>query len=86
MVIGKSTLIFPSPLFPVWVETEKIVLFCRIVKNDTVSRAITKGILDGDLLSKFEYLSVDVQTELANVCGTDVDTVLANLRNLRVYE
>ncbi|GAA5965654.1 hypothetical protein JCM3765_000915 [Sporobolomyces pararoseus] len=58
----------------------------RIVKNDTVSRAITKGILDGDLLSKFEYLSVDVQTELAKVCGTDVDTVLANLRNLRVYE
>ncbi|GAA5993443.1 hypothetical protein JCM5350_000095 [Sporobolomyces pararoseus] len=58
----------------------------RIVKNDTVSRAITRGILDGDLLSKYEYLSVNVQTELANVCGTDVDTVLANLRNLRVYE
>ncbi|GAA5906861.1 cleavage/polyadenylation factor CFT1 [Sporobolomyces salmoneus] len=58
----------------------------RIVKNDTVSRAITKGILDGDLLARFEYLSVDVQTELAVNCGTDVDTVLANLRNLRVYE
>ncbi|GAA5885680.1 hypothetical protein JCM16303_003111 [Sporobolomyces ruberrimus] len=58
----------------------------RIVKNDTVSRAITKGILDGDLLSRFEYLSLDIQTELALYCGTDVDTVLANLRTLRVYE
>lgn len=58
----------------------------RMVKNDTVSRAITKGILDGDLLARFEYLAVDVQTELALNCGTDVDTVLANLRNLRVYE
>ncbi|GAA5941609.1 cleavage/polyadenylation factor CFT1 [Sporobolomyces koalae] len=58
----------------------------RIVKNDTVSRAISKGILDGDLLARFEYLPVDLQTDLAANCGTDVDTVLANMRTLRVYE
>lgn len=57
-----------------------------IVKNDTVSRAISKGILDGDLLARFEYLPVDLQTDLAANCGTDVDTVLANMRTLRVYE
>ncbi|GAA5985839.1 hypothetical protein JCM10908_006298 [Rhodotorula pacifica] len=58
----------------------------RIVKNDSVSRAITKGILDGDLLAGFEYLSLDQQMELAQAVGTDADTVLANLRNLRGYE
>ena len=58
----------------------------RIVKNDSVSRAITKGILDGDLLAAFEYLSLDQQMELAQAVGTDPDTVLANLRNLRGYE
>ncbi|POY73837.1 hypothetical protein BMF94_3096 [Rhodotorula taiwanensis] len=58
----------------------------RIVKNDSVSRAITKGILDGDLLAAFEQLSLDQQLELAEAVGTDPDTVLANLRNLRGYE
>ncbi|GAA6031493.1 hypothetical protein JCM8097_006482 [Rhodosporidiobolus ruineniae] len=58
----------------------------RIVKNDTVSRALQKGILDGDVLAQFEYLSVDHQTQLAEVCGTDADTVRANLRSLRGWE
>lgn len=75
---------FPSD--PLYDESNEQSRVYRIVKNDTVSRAITKGILDGDLLSKFEYLSLDLQTELALNCGTDADTVLANLRNLRVYE
>lgn len=51
-----------------------------------MSRAITKGILDGDLLAAFEQLSLDQQIELAQAVGTDPDTVLANLRNLRGYE
>ncbi|TKA55836.1 hypothetical protein B0A53_02974 [Rhodotorula sp. CCFEE 5036] len=62
------------------------ILYGEIVKNDSVSRAITKGILDGDLLAAFEYLSLDQQMELAQAVGTDPDTVLANLRNLRGYE
>ncbi|GAA5859437.1 hypothetical protein JCM8547_006821 [Rhodosporidiobolus lusitaniae] len=58
----------------------------RIVKNDTVSRALQRGILDGDVLASFEYLSLDLQTELAEACGTDADTVRANLRSLRGWE
>lgn len=54
----------------------------RIVKNDSVSRAITKGILDGELLAEFEWLPLDRQIELCESVGTDSDTVLANLRNL----
>ncbi|KAI5476013.1 cleavage and polyadenylation specificity factor subunit 1 [Pseudohyphozyma bogoriensis] len=54
----------------------------RIVKNDSVSRAITKGILDGELLARFEWLSLDKQLALAEMVGTDVDTTALNLRNL----
>lgn len=52
------------------------------MKNDSVSRAITKGILDGELLADYETLSLDRQTELAKSVGTDPDTLLANLKNL----
>ncbi|BGP26347.1 cleavage and polyadenylation specificity factor subunit 1 [Rhodotorula toruloides] len=58
----------------------------RIVKNDSVSRAIVKGILDGDLLAAFEMLPLERQVELAEAVGTDADTVLANLRNLKGIE
>ncbi|BGP50192.1 mRNA cleavage and polyadenylation factor subunit [Rhodotorula kratochvilovae] len=58
----------------------------RIVKNDSVSRAIVKGILDGDLLGSFEALPLEYQNELAGAVGTDADTVRANLRNLRGFE
>ncbi|GAA6007203.1 cleavage/polyadenylation factor CFT1 [Rhodotorula paludigena] len=58
----------------------------RIVKNDSVSRAIVKGILDGDLLVAFEMLPLDAQTDLAKAVNTDVDTLLANLRTLRGFE
>ncbi|GAA5901725.1 hypothetical protein JCM8208_003569 [Rhodotorula glutinis] len=58
----------------------------RIVKNDSVSRAIVKGILDGDLLATFETLALEYQNELAAAVGTDADTVRANLRNLRGFE
>lgn len=59
---------------------------CSIVKNDSVSRAIVKGILDGDLLATFETLPLEYQNELAAAVGTDADTVRANLRNLRGFE
>lgn len=54
----------------------------RIVKNDSVSRAITKGILDGELLAEFEALPLGRQVELTKSVGTDPDTVLANLKGL----
>lgn len=55
----------------------------RIVKNDSVSRAISKGILDGELLAEFESLPLDLQVDLTALIGTDPDTVLLNLRNLQ---
>lgn len=57
-------------------------LLRSIVKNDTVSRALTKGILDGELLAEFEWLPLDRQVELCESLGTDADTVSANIRNL----
>jgi hypothetical protein len=61
-------------------------LVYSIVKNDTVSRALQRGILDGDCLAAFEYLSIDLQTELAEAANTDADTVRANVRSLRGWE
>lgn len=46
---------------------------------------MTKGILDGELLSFFESLSLDRQLSLTNVINTDPDTVLLNLRNLNQW-
>lgn len=57
----------------------------RMVKNDSVSRAITKGILDGELLAEFERLSFDHQMAIANSIKTDPDTILLNLRDLAAW-
>lgn len=53
-----------------------------MVKNDSVSRAITKGILDGELLAEFEWLPLDLQMLLTDLIKSDPDTISANLRNL----
>jgi len=55
----------------------------RTVRNDMVSRAINRGILDGELLMKFELLSISQQMEIASLAGSDRETVLVNLLNLR---
>ncbi|KAI7953963.1 hypothetical protein MJO28_006510 [Puccinia striiformis f. sp. tritici] len=55
----------------------------RTVRNDMVSRAINRGILDGELLMKFELLSISQQREIASLAGSDRETVLVNLQNLR---
>ncbi|KAL8292101.1 hypothetical protein RQP46_001567 [Phenoliferia psychrophenolica] len=54
----------------------------RMVKNDSVSRAITKGVLDGELLAEFEWLPLDLQMLLTDLIKSDPDTISANLRNL----
>ncbi|KIO33745.1 hypothetical protein M407DRAFT_229600 [Tulasnella calospora MUT 4182] len=54
----------------------------RTVRNDTVSRALTKGILDGNLLSAFVDLPVVRQIEAAKTIGTERDVVLDDLRTL----
>ncbi|KAM0749012.1 hypothetical protein T439DRAFT_382097 [Meredithblackwellia eburnea MCA 4105] len=54
----------------------------RMVKNDSVSRAIVKGVLDGDLLAEFDTLPLDLQMRLTELIKSDPDTIGANLRNL----
>ncbi|KAG5641144.1 hypothetical protein DXG03_005895 [Asterophora parasitica] len=48
----------------------------RIVRNDFVSKPLSKGILDGNLLSNFEALPIARQDEVTHQIGTDRTTVL----------
>ncbi|KAG7097937.1 hypothetical protein E1B28_005248 [Marasmius oreades] len=48
----------------------------RIVKNDYVSRPLSKGILDGNLLCHFEGLPITRQVEIMKEIGTEVAVVL----------
>ncbi|KAH8830152.1 CPSF A subunit region-domain-containing protein [Flagelloscypha sp. PMI_526] len=48
----------------------------RIVRNDTVSKPLSKGVLDGTLLYEFENLSLVRQDEIVKQIGTE-KTVLA---------
>jgi cleavage and polyadenylation specificity factor subunit 1 len=47
-----------------------------IVRNDFVSKPLSKGILDGNLLSHFEGLPITRQTEVTREIGTERNTVL----------
>ena len=48
----------------------------RIVRNDFVSKPLSKGILDGNLLAAFEGLSVTKQNEMTRQIGTERGVVL----------
>ncbi|OBZ77260.1 hypothetical protein A0H81_02690 [Grifola frondosa] len=48
----------------------------RMVRNDHVSRPLSKGILDGNLLATFEDLPVTRQNEVTRQIGTDRATIL----------
>ncbi|KAG6916934.1 hypothetical protein DXG01_004621 [Tephrocybe rancida] len=48
----------------------------RIVRNDFVSKPLSKGILDGNLLTHFEALPIARQLEVTREIGTDRTTVL----------
>jgi cleavage and polyadenylation specificity factor subunit 1 len=52
------------------------------VPNDLYSRPLSKGILDGQLLSNFVDLSVSRQRELLEPIGTDRETVLNDISEL----
>jgi cleavage and polyadenylation specificity factor subunit 1 len=49
---------------------------CRIVRNDFVSKPLSKGILDGNLLAAFECLPVTRQNEMTRQIGTERAVVL----------
>lgn len=56
----------------------------RIVRNDTVAKPLTRGVLDGNLLSFFLELPVHRQKELTSPIGTDREQVLRDLAMLIV--
>ncbi|TBU39387.1 CPSF A subunit region-domain-containing protein [Dichomitus squalens] len=48
----------------------------RMVRNEYVSRPLSKGVLDGNLLATFEDLPIGRQNEVTRQIGTDRATVL----------
>ncbi|KAF8156589.1 CPSF A subunit region-domain-containing protein [Crassisporium funariophilum] len=48
----------------------------RIVRNDSVSKPLSKGILDGNLLAHYETLPISRQNEMTRQIGTERLTVL----------
>lgn len=48
----------------------------RIVRNDFVSKPLSKGILDGNLLAHYESLPIIRQNEMTRQIGTDRVTLL----------
>ncbi|TFY75914.1 hypothetical protein EWM64_g8097, partial [Hericium alpestre] len=54
----------------------------RIVRNDFVSKPLSKGILDGNLLSSFNDLPITRQVEITRQIGTDRSLVLRDWASL----
>lgn len=54
----------------------------RAVRNERVSRPLTKGLLDGPLLNSFADLPIERQTEATKQIGTDRAVILDDLRTL----
>ena len=52
-----------------------MILGCSIVRNDFVSKPLTKGILDGNLLAAFDDLPITQQNEVTRQIGTERATV-----------
>ncbi|KAH7925063.1 hypothetical protein BV22DRAFT_1119797 [Leucogyrophana mollusca] len=48
----------------------------RIVRNDAVSKPLSKGVLDGQLLGSFESLGMVRQNEMTRQIGTERTTIL----------
>jgi cleavage and polyadenylation specificity factor subunit 1 len=55
------------------------VMTHRIVRNDTLSRPLTKGILDGSLLRAFADLGARKQSEMTRQIGTSRAVVFRDL-------
>jgi len=51
----------------------------RMVRNDAVAKAMTRGILDGELLDVFPSLEQRLQAEMTAQIGTDRKTVLNDM-------
>lgn len=62
-------------LRPVFIGTNGTCL-SRIVRNDSVSKPLSKGMLDGNLLAAFQDLPVSRQIEITRQIGTERGIVL----------
>ncbi|KAL1736023.1 CPSF A subunit region-domain-containing protein [Schizophyllum commune] len=54
----------------------------RIVRNEHVSRPLSKGILDGNLIAYFEHLPITRQDEMTRQIGTERATILRDWMSL----
>jgi len=57
---------------------------CRIVRNDAVSKPLSKFVLDGQLLGEFQDLPISRQNEITRQIGTDRALVLRDWSSLIV--
>ncbi|KAJ6612805.1 CPSF A subunit region-domain-containing protein [Mycena sp. CBHHK59/15] len=55
----------------------------RIVRNDFVSKPLSKGILDGNLLTHFESLPITRQNEMTRQIGTERAQILRDWMSLK---
>ncbi|EGF98089.1 uncharacterized protein MELLADRAFT_96156 [Melampsora larici-populina 98AG31] len=55
----------------------------RTVRNDLVSRAMNRGIIDGEIIERFGALKLDEQDSIGKLAGSDRNTILINLNNLK---
>lgn len=60
-------------------------LYVRTIRNDLVSRAMNRGIVDGAVLEWFEKLNIGKQNEIGGLAGSDRETVLVNMANLKGF-
>jgi len=72
------------PFYPVCAPVVDPNLGTSIVRNDTVSKPMSRGILDGQLLELFEELGVQGQQEMTRQIGTERMAVLRDWSALAV--
>ena len=59
------------PAFFSWRQANSDFSVFSVVRNDMVSRPLTKGMLDGNLFANFEHLPVGRQVEMSRPLGVD---------------
>ena len=63
-------------ILPFHLRSSLTFVFDRIVRNDYVSKPLSKGMLDGNLLEQFEGLTTVRQAQMTRQIGTDREVVL----------
>lgn len=69
---------------PIALVRASLTLLSRIVRNDALSKPMSKGVLDGQLLEAFEEMGVQGQHEMTRQIGTERMAVLKDWSALAV--